>query len=43
MVAPPHVQRGILGEQLSGLGDLAFAAEHGTGHDQRLGAASAVD
>ena len=36
MIAPAHLQLGILGEWLAGLGDLGLACKHHARHHQRL-------
>ena len=42
VVAPAHVERRIHGQLLAGLGQLLFAAENQSGHDQRLRARPAL-
>ncbi len=42
MIAAPDLDRGVLGDLLAGLVDLALGDEHQAGHDQRLRARAAL-
>jgi len=42
MIAPAHVDRGIVRDLLAGLGRLRLADEHQPGHHQRLRAGAAL-